>query len=151
MLNRVISTLREIPTGEGERITHERDVLNRKVTWARGQSRARAWTLETRTLERADGLLNRGEELPVLGRVVRPASRVVHGRLEAVTEPPVEGYGDLNARNAARAVRGLAPVDLLKIERVEKATKSRKTVSDAIARERDRLRTQLLGSETATA
>jgi len=151
MLNRVITTIREIPRRTGEGVAHQRDVISRRVTWARGEGHARAWTLKTRTLERADALLDRGGELPVVGRVARPAGRAVHSRLEAACAPPVEDYDSLNAKKAARSVRGLAPVDLLKIERREQATKARKTVSDAIARERDQRRRRLLGEVMATA
>ncbi|GEM_PF-5745264 len=95
------------------------------------------WRVETRALKRTEDLLDLGGRLPVVGRVTTPVGRFVADRLTAVTAPPIDGYDELNARNASLAVRGLDPVDLARVELRETSTKNRKTVLKAIAKERE--------------
>lgn len=100
----------------------------------RSESRVRLWELSTRGLERAHDLL---DEAPV--GLVGPLAKLVDQRLAEATTPHIEGYGELNARNAAKAVRGLGLLDLERVVRYERATKNRKTVLDAVEREREKV------------
>jgi DnaJ-domain-containing protein 1 len=84
--------------------------------------------------------LSKGKEMPVLKLVVPTAERLVQSRLDHVTELPIEDYATLNAKTAAKAVRGLSWADVLRVRRFEEANKGRKTVLDALVREMDRLR-----------
>ena len=98
------------------------------------QGRVGLWRAQTRTLERAEALLEKAEELPVVKLVAEPAERLVHERLDMVTAVPVEGYAEMNARNAVKALAELDRVGLLCVRRWEKANKGRKTVLDAVAK-----------------
>ena len=109
---------------------------------ARGEGQERLWNLETQALENVVHLLKNVEEVPVVGRVVPAAERVVNGRLDTVTDVPIEGYDVMNAKTASRAVVGLSWVELLQVERFEKANRDRKTVYAAIERARTRLRSK---------
>ncbi len=96
------------------------------------QGRVLRWNLETRALERVHGWLDQLPETPVTARVVAPLDRLVSRRLTAVTQP-LEGFGDLNSRDAIAAVRGVSDaVTLHALRRTEAAGRQRKTVLAAI-------------------
>lgn len=116
--------------------------VRHRAAVARGEGHSRFWNAETRTLENAVDLLDRSKDLPVVKLVVAPAERIVKSRLDHVTELPVAEFATLNAKDAARAVRGLDWVELLRVRRFEAANKGRKTVLDALAKELDRLKVQ---------
>ena len=99
-----------------------------------GARPAGLWRAQTRTLERAEALLEKAEELPVVKLVAEPAERLVAKRLDLVTAVPVEGYAELNARNAVKALADLDRVGLLCVQRWENANKARKTVLDSITK-----------------
>jgi len=109
-----------------------------KAHLVRGDGAERLWHFETQALDWVDDVLERGD-VPGVELVKEPVGRLVQQARESVTSNPVEGYGDLNARAAADAVRSLDLVDLLKIERVERSGKGRKTVFEAILRRRSQL------------
>jgi len=98
------------------------------------QGREGLWRAQTRTLERAEELLEKADELPVVKLVAEPAERLVAKRLDLVTAVPVEGYAELNARNAVKALADLDRVGLLCVQRWESANKGRKTVLDSITK-----------------
>lgn len=136
MLDRLITDIKTAP----DAIRARRSTLRHRVHVLRGEGQERIWTLETNTLSRAEDLLERAEALPVVSRVTTPVERALHRRLEDLTAPPIPDYDTLNAKKAARAVRGLDRVDLAKVRYREQATKNRKTVLDAVSRELDKLR-----------
>lgn len=109
---------------------------------ARGEGAQRLWTLQTTALDRADELLTRGKELPVVNRAVPTAERLVHQRLDAVTRVPVADYDSMNVKQAAAAIRELGWVDLLNVRRHELANKDRKTVYRAVDAALDQLRSE---------
>lgn len=113
-----------------------------QVHLARGEGQERLWELETNALGRAEELLARGKDVPVVSKAVPAAERLVHKALETVTRVPVEGWDALNARDAAHAVRGLNRIDLLRVRRHEQETKDRKTVYRAIDAELERLKAE---------
>lgn len=113
---------------------------------ARGEGHSRLWETQTRTLERGVELLGKGKDMPVVKLVAPSAERFMQSRLDHVTELPVESFDTLNAKTAAKAVRGLGWVELLRVRRFEEATKSRKTVLEAVGRELDRLRAEPLAA-----
>ena len=92
----------------------------------------RLWTLHTTALEEVEGWLGRTVELPVVSRVMVPVERLVHDRLEATVAVPLADYETLNAKSAARAIRDLDHLGLLRVRKHEEANKCRKTVLDAI-------------------
>ncbi len=103
---------------------------------ARGEGRERLFLVEAEALERLDGLLEAASELPVVGpRLATPVARVVQTTVERRTLPALEGYDELNAKAAARAVRELDHLGLIKVRRHEAANKGRKTVLDAVERQ----------------
>ncbi len=114
------------------------DQARHKVHLVRGDGAERLWHFENQALDWVDDVLSRGE-LPGVELVKEPVGRWVAQARETVTANPVEGYEDLNARAAANAIRTLELVDLLKIERLERAGKGRKTVYEAIERRRSQL------------
>ncbi len=142
MFNQILTDIKTVP----ERLTARRDAIRERAILERTRARVRAtdlrdrshvrlWGIGTDTLNAADALLVRTRDLPVLPRLMPPVERAVRERLMALTAPGIENYDTLNARNAARAVRGLSRVELEKVRRYELGTKDRKTVYTAIARE----------------
>lgn len=138
-LRQTPARIRALPATVNARRTALQTDLTSRARRARTRGQVGLWRLQTRTLERADGVLQERVETPVVGWVAQPAQRAVHSRLTHVTALPVAGYQDLNAKSAARSVRGLSAVQLLQIERWELANKARKTVAKAIEAERARL------------
>jgi hypothetical protein len=130
--------IRAIPANVEARRTALQSDLTGRARRARTRGQVSLWRLQLRTLERADTALKGRVETPVVGWVAEPAQRVVHTRLSAVTALPVEGYEAMNAKTAAKSLRGLSPVELLQIERWELANKARKTVATALEAERAR-------------
>ena len=114
------------------------DQARHKVHLVRGDGAERLWHFENQALDWVDDVLNRGQ-LPGVDLVKGPVGRWVAQARETVTSNPVDGYDGLNARAAADAVRELDLVDLLKVERLEREGKGRKTVYEAIERRRNAL------------
>jgi hypothetical protein len=96
------------------------------------QGSDRLWRLRVDALERVDELLESAESAPVLGRVASAGGQLVERRLERLTKVPVDGWNELNAKNAIAAVRDLDRRGLWAARRREEATKNRKTVLRAI-------------------
>jgi len=113
---------------------------------ARGEGHSRIWETQTRTLERGVELLSKGKEMPVMKLVVPHAEKLVQSRLDQVTELPIDAFEGMNAKAAARSVRGLGWVELLRVKRWEESGKNRKTVLDAVTREQDKLRAEPLAA-----
>lgn len=148
MLDNIVHDLRHAP----ERLNARRQDLTRRlrtqVRTLRGDGEERIWTLQTRTLERVGDWLHRNQDTPVVARVAPRAEELVRDRLDTITRPPVPGFEDLNAKDAIRALRGLDRVDLLKVERFERANRNRKTVLEAIEAETHRARQEEAGDLT---
>jgi hypothetical protein len=106
-----------------------------KVHLVRTEGAGRIWQLETQALDWVDDVLERADVYGV-EKVREPVQRIVSQARSTVTANPIEGYKALNARGAAAAVRSLGSVDLLRVERIEKDGKDRKTVAEAIERRR---------------
>jgi len=132
---RLEEALKDAPERLRARGRKVQDRVEERLHELREEGEEKAWTAETRVLERAGRVIDRASGLPVVSRVAPGAGRFVQERLEAVTRPPVSDFDDLNARNAALAARGLSRVDLQKLLRYEKAHKDRKTVREAIEAE----------------
>ena len=109
-----------------------------KAHLVRGDGAERLWHFENQALDWVDDMLGRGD-VPGSDLVKEPVGRWVQQARQSVTANPVENYEVLNARAAADTVRELGVVDLLRIERIEKAGKARKTVFEAIERRRNQL------------
>ena len=105
----------------------------------RATGEVRWWTFETQTLEALEGVFGRVQEVPGLGRVWTPLFRVLRARLDEVTAMPIAEYDTLSAKRAAKALRPLDRLELLRVRRYEVANKNRKTVLDGIERSFDRL------------
>lgn len=106
-----------------------------KVHLARTEGAGRIWHFENQALDWMDDVLERADVYGV-EKVREPVQRIVSQARTTVTANPIDGYSALNARGAAAAVRTLGPVDLLRVERIEKDGKARKTVAQAIERRR---------------
>jgi len=109
-----------------------------KAHLVKGESAERLWHFENQALDWVDDVLDRAD-VPGVDKVKEPVARLVGQARDTVTANPVSDYETLNARSAGAAVRGLGLVGLLKIERIEKAGKNRKTVFEAIDRRRNQL------------
>ena len=109
-----------------------------RVHLARGEGAARLWNFENQALDWVDGILER-DDVPGGDTVRDPVAKLVGQARASVLANPVDGYPSMNARTAASAVRSLGIVDLLKIEQIETAGKGRKTVFEAIERQRKSL------------
>jgi len=109
-----------------------------KAHLVKGEGAERLWHFETQALDWVEDVLDRAE-VPGVDKVKEPVGRLVEQARESVTGNPVADYDSLNARSAGAAVRGLSVGGLLKIERIEKAGKNRKTVFQAIERRRNQL------------
>lgn len=147
LLKSAPDTLRRAPEllkSAPERLQARRDeaVANARhqVHLARGDAQERLWLFETDVLHRAEDLLTRGEELPVVKRVVPHAERLVHERLELTTRPPIADYDDLNVKQVSAALEGLSRVDLLRVRGYETAHKDRVTVTRAVDKALEQLK-----------
>ncbi len=144
MFASLIDDLKNTPTKVAER----REDLSRRarlrVHKTRGESLERFWTVRTTTLERVEGLLGKSADVPVLGTLTSAANKLVHSRLETLTALPIEGYADLNARAAIKAIKAIdGRVALCSIRRFEAANKNRKTVLAALEAEVARIPEEL--------
>lgn len=92
----------------------------------------RVFALRVQALERADDALDRIDELPAIGRVASAAATLVERRLEAMSSVPVDGWAELNAKKAIRAVKELDRSGLRAARLHESRHKERKTVLAAI-------------------
>lgn len=145
MIDRIKTELKKTQDRIKERqvqITEQADDLvyqaRHKAHLVRGDGAERLWHFENQALDWVDDVINR-TEVPGVEMVKEPVARLVKQARDTVTANPIEDYDGLNARGAADAVRNLDVVDLLKIERIERSGKGRKTVFDAIDRRRAQL------------
>ncbi len=105
----------------------------------RGEGAERLWHFENQALDWVEDVLDRADA-PGTEQIRQNVERLVGQARDSVVACPIEDYDSLNARAAAAAVRELGNVGLLKIERIERDGKARKTVFEAIERRRDQLR-----------
>jgi hypothetical protein len=150
MFDKMIEPLKKLPD-QFETLREEVDsTLRHTAHVVRGESQQRLWVLETKALDWMDAVLEGAETLPeVFGKVTGPVEDFVQQRLDALVACPVENYETLNARNAARAVRDLGWLDLLRVRRIEESTKARKTVLDAVETALERLHSKPLAFAAA--
>ena len=142
MLDRVKQELKtvseRIKNAQGQIVDQADEIIHlarHKVNVVKGEGAERLWHFENQALDWVEDVLDR-TDVPGVDKVREPVGKFVDQARENVTANPVEGYNELNARAAAAAVRDLNHVDLLKIEKIESATKNRKTVIEAIERRR---------------
>jgi hypothetical protein len=125
-----------------KRIRGKRDALMGRarhgVFMARTGGQERVWTLQTQALEGMGSWLTRAAGLPVGARVSQPMERLVRDRLALQLAVPLANYDGLNAKTAARLVRDLDHLGLLRVRRHERANKQRKTVLGAIEAQLER-------------
>jgi len=103
-----------------------------RIARARTAGVDRVWSLRVQALEGADDALDRIDELPAIGRIASAAAMVVERRLDRLSEVPVDGWADLNAKTAIRAVKDLDRSALRWARLHEQRHKERKTVLAAI-------------------
>ena len=109
-----------------------------KAHLVKGEGAERLWHFENQALDWVEDVLDRAD-VPGVDKVRDNVGKLVGQARDNVTACPIEDYDSLNARAAADEVRGLDHVGLLKIERIEKGGKGRKTVFEAIERRRVQL------------
>lgn len=140
MFARILDDLKQTPSRLAERretLSARRKQFTAKaktqIKTVTGEGQERLWTLGTQALERVDSALERGAELPVVGQLSKGAHRVVSERLDALKQPPIPGYDEMNARDIIAAVKELdGRVALAAVRRHETETKARKTVLSAV-------------------
>jgi len=126
----IIENLKSAPTRLSDGREKLASSVRERVQTARNSGIDRLWAVRADTLERLDGLLDRATAVPVVGTLTAPAGKLVHEHLSQV---PIEGYAEMNARTAVREVRALTSrVSLHAVRRFEAANKDRKTVLSAI-------------------
>jgi len=108
------------------------DTARHRVRRARHAGSDRLWSLRVQALERADDALDRVDELPAVGRVASAAATLVERRLEQLSTVPFDGWSELNAKKAIRAVKELDRTALRAARLHESRHKDRKTVMAAI-------------------
>ena len=93
----------------------------------------RRFKVSTQTLQTADQAIDRVRQIPVIGLFWKPAEQFVEWRLDAWTDPKIDGFADLNAKKTIAAVRELDDRYALLAAQLREANgKSRKTVLAAI-------------------
>ncbi len=116
------------------------DTLTNRVRTLRDTAVTRHFQMSTATLGTADKAIDRVRQIPVVGLFWRPAERFVEWRLDAWTDPKIDGFTELNARNTIAAVKELDDRYALLAARLREAeTKNRKTVLAAIDDRLERL------------
>jgi len=136
MFTSIIDDIKKTPT----RVAERRDALSRRARLrahnARGQGAERLWTARTTALERVEVLLGKSSDVPVLGGLTAAANKVVQGHLDSLTAINIDGYADMNARAAIKAVKATdGRIALCSLRRFEAANRNRKTVLAAIENE----------------
>ena len=129
----------ELREGSVERAREVRETGLSTARELRATGEIRWWTFEIQTLEALEGVFGKVPEVPGLNRVWEPVFRALKTRLEEVTSMPISDYDSLSAKRAAKALRPLDRIELLRVQRYEVANKNRKTVLDGIERAFTRL------------
>lgn len=132
--SKVVETSQQVLVQKDELLGQARH----KAHLVRGEGAQRLWEIEVQALDWADDVIARND-VAAVEVVTEQVSRLIQQRKDAVLSNPVDEYETLNARAAAAAVRDLDWVDLLKIEKIEKVGKGRKTVFEAISRRQNEL------------
>lgn len=107
--------------------------LTTRVRTLRGAAQTQRFQMSTTTLGTADRAIGKVRQIPLVGLFWIPAERFVEWRLDAWTDPRIEGFADLNAKKTIAAVKELDDRYALLAARLREAeTKNRKTVLGAI-------------------
>ena len=105
----------------------------RRAHIARVSGLGSLWTAQTSALEAAESFFaNAPANIPVISKVADVAEKATQERLEAHTRVCLYEYESLNAKQAIKSVSTLNYLELLRVKRLEEATKQRKTVLAAI-------------------
>jgi len=112
--------------------------LRERLGELRDEGEERAWEIEKRALEAAGGLIERASEVPMVAGVAPKVEGAVQDRLGKITQPPIDGYDELNVKSIRIAMGELDRLDLVKVARYEEAHKNRKTVLRDIEAEKKR-------------
>lgn len=124
--------IRTAPARMADRRRNTTRWARQRVRTARGQTQRQLWTWRVNTLEATGDLLDKGTDVPVLGRIIGPAASFVNSQKSALTAVPVDGFEDMNARDAIAAIKELDTLSLFIAQRFESENKNRKTVLAAI-------------------
>ncbi|MGB0639149.1 MAG: hypothetical protein ACPGTU_07455 [Myxococcota bacterium] len=137
-----IKTTQNLVAETSQQVLGQKDELlgqaRHRAHLVRGEGAQRLWEIEVQALDWADDVIARND-LPAVEVVTEQVSKLIQQRKDSVLANPIEEYDSLNARAAAAAVRELSWVDLLKIEKIERVGKGRKTVFEAIERRQNEL------------
>gem|GEM_PF-2657119 len=112
------------------------DSATSQVKLAKGEASVGLWNLETKSLEAVSEFIANAPDSVSRNRAAAKLSDALGVRLQKVTEAPIGDYDSMNAKTAISNVRELDLLALARLERVELAGKSRKTVLDAVAARR---------------
>ncbi|HJN78045.1 MAG TPA: hypothetical protein QGF58_29295 [Myxococcota bacterium] len=125
----MFESLKSAPEALRERQRALVNQLRHRAHVVRGAGRERIFEVEADALVRLGDLLDAADVLPLSEKWVDSAEKVVEDALANLTTPDIEGYDALNAKSAAKAVRGVDDwVDLVRVRRYETEHKNRKTV-----------------------
>jgi hypothetical protein len=133
------------------RVAERRDDISRRARVrafnARGDSVERLWNARTVALEQVESLLVKSTEVPVIGGLTAAANKVVQNHLDSLTAVSIDGFADMNARDAIKAIKVIeGRVALCSLRRFEMTNKNRKTVLAAIETEIARIPEALLAA-----
>jgi len=129
MFNQIIEEFKRSP----DRLKQAPQRARQRAHVAKETGKATLWRTGAQTLQTAESWFSKApENLPVLSRVADAAEKLAHDQLESYTRVSLEDYTTLNARQVIGAIAELDHIELLRIERLERSTKNRKTVLAAL-------------------
>lgn len=140
MLTNIIESVKSAPEslkGLPERFSSKREELTgramKRVESAVAGGGDALWTARTTALENVESLLAATPEVPVVGPLADRAEAAVAQHLADVTAVNIDGYAEMNAKDAIKAVKAVeGRCALHNVRRFESANKARKTVLKAI-------------------
>ena len=129
----MFESLKSAPEALRERQRELVRQLRHRAHVVRGTGRERIFEVEADALRRLGDLLEAADGLPLSEKWVDSAEKVVADALENLTTPSIDDYEALNAKTAAKAVRGLDDwVELVRVRRFESEHRNRKTVLEVV-------------------
>ncbi|MCB9680469.1 MAG: hypothetical protein H6733_03285 [Alphaproteobacteria bacterium] len=129
---RDVQKVPEVLTARGK---EARKWVRQRVFEVREQGETSLWKLHLNALERANELVGRAADVPVLDKVGTRTKSLLDVVEKVTTHPPLEDYDNLSVRKVMSHLHELDRFGLLRIARYEAAHKNRKTILDAIERE----------------
>jgi hypothetical protein len=135
MFERLVGDLKRTPERIARRGANLRERARDGVARARSEGAERWFEIQIRAFDRAEALIEKAPDLPLVNRVTGAAERLVQRGKDAALQMPIADYDELGTKKIMKEIQALDRAALIRVRHHEASGKARKTVLDALEHE----------------